>query len=481
MAEPAMRVALLARPGAACDNLQAALRQAGAEVVLVADPTSSDAGTVSASAPQAVLVALEPSVEDALARYDEILLDPATIVIYDEVALAAHREGWDAARWARHLSAKLGRHHDVLPPGAGIETGIDAGEIEQPSQAVVEIEQPSQAAEGIDFGGFTDEMKLALDDIDPEPEAPAMPVAAPETGIEFEAGFGTAFEAEFEAEFETAPDTEAEAVATPGPATGMSGGIEWEPQSLSTATPKAAVVPEPSEPLVVPAPAPAPAASLSSFGNLTLEEISPEPRQPASPPAAIAEPAHVLSAPSLAASPAVAEARGGVVVLAGIGGPDAVRQFLSALPLGFSRAVVVRQRLDGGRHDRLVRQMQRATGLPVELAQAGARLAPGHVYILPDAMTTVSDAGMAFAGTDAPVPVLAGLPVADSAVLMLSGSDPAMVREVLDMGDAGAFVAAQALEECFDSEAPAALAAAGAIAASPAELANHLVARWSTT
>jgi hypothetical protein len=43
----------------------------------------------------------------------------ALAVIFDEAELAARREGWDAARWVRHLSAKLHRHDDVLPPGSG--------------------------------------------------------------------------------------------------------------------------------------------------------------------------------------------------------------------------------------------------------------------------------------------------------------------------------------------------------------------------
>ena len=171
---------------------------------------------------------------------------------------------------------------------------------------------------------------------------------------------------------------------------------------------------------------------------------------------------------------------GAVVVLAGIGGPDAVRQFLSALPPDFARPVVVRQRLDGGRHDRLVRQMQRATSLPVQLAEAGATLAPGHVYILPDGMATTGagNGPGTFAVAADPVPVLAGLPAADSAILVLSGSDPATVGEVQAAAAAGALLAAQSPEECFDSEASAALIAAGADAGAPADLAARVSARW---
>src|SRR5690606_28919221 len=59
---------------------------------------------------------------ECLNRSDPVLLDPAMTVIYDEAELAAKREGWDAARWTRHLAAKLGGHDDVLPPGRGEAT-----------------------------------------------------------------------------------------------------------------------------------------------------------------------------------------------------------------------------------------------------------------------------------------------------------------------------------------------------------------------
>lgn len=333
MAEATTRVALLARPGAACDGLQAALRQAGADVVAVFDPGHDDPATLAATDAGAVLVALEPAVEDALERYDAVLSAPGRLVIYEDAAVAARREGWDAARWSRHLAAKLGGHGDVLPPGA------------DPDEA-----PPRDAADDVHDAGF-DEMSL----VDIEPEAK---------------GHG-------------------------------------------------------------------------------------EPR-----------------------------ARGGeggaVVVLAGIGGPDAVRQFLAALPAGFSRPIVVRQRLDGGRHDRLVRQMQRATALPVELAEAGRELASGHVYILPDAMATTAGEGATrfVAAAQAPVPVLAGLPAGDSAVFVLSGSDPALVPELMQAARDGALVAGQLPEDSFDGVAAEALLAAGGECATAPELAQRLGTRW---
>lgn len=40
-------------------------------------------------------------------------------------------------------------------------------------------------------------------------------------------------------------------------------------------------------------------------------------------------------------------------------------------------------RLDGGRYDRLVRQMERATSLPVVVAEAGQQALPGQVHFVP--------------------------------------------------------------------------------------------------
>ena len=118
MVETTPRVVLLARPGKAADNLAEALRQAGADLVAVEDPSGMAAQALLDHRPQAVLVALEPGIEPAVEALDEVLASPDLTVIFDEADIAAQRAGWDAARWVRHLSAKLHRHDDVLPPGA---------------------------------------------------------------------------------------------------------------------------------------------------------------------------------------------------------------------------------------------------------------------------------------------------------------------------------------------------------------------------
>ena len=168
--------------------------------------------------------------------------------------------------------------------------------------------------------------------------------------------------------------------------------------------------------------------------------------------------------------------RGAVLILAGIGGPDAVRQLLAGLPQGFSRPLLISQRLDGGRHDRLVQQMARATALPVQLAEGGNLAKAGEVYIVPPELGLAeSEAGLQFV---AGVGLLASLPPSDSAVLLLSGSDPADVDTVLTYAAHGALVAGQSPEGCYDAAAPGALISRGGNAGAPADMVKQLLQRW---
>lgn len=191
------RVVLLARAGKAADNIADALRQAGAQLVLTADPSQTDEATLRAHDPQVVLVALEPSIEHALDKFEALLIDPALTVIYDEADLAAHRAGWDAARWTRHLSAKMRRDDNVLPPGT--ESDHDwqpsPGQIPKPSMAYGELDlamftrEAVASAHSVPTDGMpTEPMPTALQDVmsldaallDAIPETQSPPPLPPE-------------------------------------------------------------------------------------------------------------------------------------------------------------------------------------------------------------------------------------------------------------------------------------------------------------
>ena len=325
------RVVLLARAGCARDRTEAALREADAALVATFDPAHAVVDEVRATAPEALVVVLDPVVEQQLDRFEPLLWDPSVDVMYEDADVAARREGWEAARWSRHLRAKLHGHDDVLPPGAAEAASVDPGR--------------------------------------PVPDA-----AATNAGLE--------------------------AATTP----------------------------------------------------LRLEIAAVPAQAPATP------------------------AMGAVVVAAGTGGPDAIRQLLGGLPPGFPRPVLLRQRIDGDQYHRLVRQMARATAMPVSLAEVGDVVQAGHVYVMPAELGLhAGDRGLAF------VPGALGLDAlrqADSALVLLSGADPALVDAAMAMRWAGGLVLGQSAENCFDPAASDALVARGGEAVGLAELPRQLLDRW---
>src|SRR5690606_1485988 len=137
--------------------------------------------------------------------------------------------------------------------------------------------------------------------------------------------------------------------------------------------------------------------------------------------------------------------RGAVLVEGGLGGPDAVSQLLAAIPEGLPRPVLVRLQLDGGRYDRLGRQMERAAQLPVARAEAGHAASEGPVYFVPPDSSLHGDRGrLAFvADAGGSRALLDALPAHDSALLLLSGSGLDSVEAGMARVASGLLVAGQ--------------------------------------
>ncbi|MBB5883512.1 chemotaxis protein [Xanthomonas sp. LMG 8992] len=433
-------VALLARPGKARERLREALHLVGAAIVLEDDPGAIDAQTLADAAPSAVLIALEPAIEDALERLDAALALPGVTVIFDEAELAARREGWEAQRWARHLAAKLQGHQDVLPPGRETETGL------QPEPGLPAT--PAQLHEDAPIGLHVD-------------EAAGFAATVPEDGV-----YTWQPPADVAPGFEELQFARAEAAA-----------------SEASAAPVA-----PSADTTPAAPAAAPAALPASAWSLVDDDAPLSAPQPREPQRSVQFSTEGLSLVALdseeSASPSgpgarADVARGAVLVMAGIGGPDAIRRLLAALPDNFPLPLLVQLRLDGGRYGNLVKQIARVSALPVLLAEAGEPVTPGNVYILPDDVGVQGTAGLRFVAQDAGTSVVAGLPAAHSAVLLLSGSDPQQVEAVLALAGQGAWVAGQSGDGCYDPAAGAQLILQGHPGGDPAQLAQALTARWS--
>ncbi|WP_336684920.1 chemotaxis protein CheB [Stenotrophomonas maltophilia] len=429
---PAPAVALLARPGAARERLREALSHADVQLVLEDDPNTLEARVLQEARPQFVVIALEAAIEDALERLEAVLSAPGLTLVFDEAELAARRDGWEAQRWGRHLSAKLHGHQQVLPPGAE--------------------EEPS----------------LQL-----EPGHPA-PAPAPQE---------EALQPHLEQALSWADEVPADTLYSP-PAQ------LHEPIALEQAL--AALQPVVSEPLQAPAlpslaepVAAAPPLPPVSFDHTAWSLVEDEADASATGPhhAAVEAPlpsfdtGHLSLVDLDAAAPVGARA-GSLLVLAGIGGPDALRRLLGALPPSLSVPVLVHMRLDGGRYGNLVKQMARVSPLPVQLAEAGQRATPGEVHVLADdiGVQAASD-GLHFV-SDAQGIAIAALPADHTALVLLSGADLAHVGPALDLAAAGAWVAGQVGEGCYDPAAATAVVAAGMLAGEPQELAQAIAARW---
>ncbi|MDQ3206195.1 MAG: chemotaxis protein [Pseudomonadota bacterium] len=468
------RVALLARPGVASDRLQEVLAEAGVLNVLQADPTRLDTPELMASDPQVVLVALDTATEDVLERFDAVLGDPAIDVIYEEADLAVGREGWDAARWKRHLVAKLQGHKDFWPPGAEPLPAGDAAFAPVQPTAYSSFDPVNAEGSDLEFGDF--ELSFELDAVAPAPGA------EPPAAYEFDATFDPQIAEQAAQALQDLPRGAGDAEQR---RPSQEGALQFDGFDPGSFDPDASfdVADAPSVALESAAP------PRGSFGDSGLELSLDDGAGIAMTAEAragddrfqhdLADIERRISSMQLVDdSPAQGpeQARGVVVVLAGIGGPDAVRQLLGALPSDFPRPVLVRQRLDGGRYDKLVAQMQRATRLPVKLAQAGMQASAGNIYISPpDLGLLAADTGMTFVNSDE---LLANLPSGDSAILLLSGSDVADIDAVMKHQWAGALVAGQSPDGCYDAVAPTELAARGGDTGQPSELARRLVERW---
>ncbi len=430
--QAAPAVALLARPGAARERLREALAHADVQLVLEDDPNTLEARVLQEARPQFVVIALEAAIEDALERLEAVLSAPGLTLVFDEAELAARRDGWEAQRWGRHLSAKLHGHQQVLPPGAE--------------------EEPS----------------LQL-----EPGHPAPP-PAPQEG---------ALQPHLEQALSWADEVPADTLYSP-PAQ------LHEPIALEQAL--AALQPVVSEPLQAPAlpslaepVAAAPPLPPVSFDHTAWSLVEDEADASATGPHHAAVEAQLpsfdtghLSLVDLDAAAPVGARAGSLLVLAGIGGPDALRRLLGALPPSLSVPVLVHMRLDGGRYGNLVKQMARVSPLPVQLAEAGQRATPGEVHVLADdiGVQAASD-GLHFV-SDAQGIAIAALPADHTALVLLSGADLAHVGPALDLAAAGAWVAGQVGEGCYDPAAATAVVAAGMVAGEPQELAQAIAARW---
>lgn len=505
---PRASVVLISAPGLARDRLRQAIVNAGGHLVLEQDGEAVDVSLLAAMLPSAIVMALDDNDSPAIDALLDALTDAGLPLLLEEAAVAAARDGWDAQRWERHLAAKLHGHGNVHPAGVGedvvefngleliqtIETAssfdvstplldpvLTATLIDEPAVAVGTGEWSSadtalldrvsdwsaldDGDESLDWTppvldpastiiGLDDLLVLGLPD--EEPGSPAAVVALESSHTPVVAHSALELLAS-DAVLPAAIPPPLPTTADPHPVTALSPS-SWaligDDEHMAVASPAAA--------------APAVAPREWKLEGLSLTPLDGDVEPP---------PVGQMQA---AATSVVPGPRGVGILMAGIGGPDAVRRVLGMLPeTGVAGAILVRLQLDGGRYANLVSQLSRACRVPVLLAQANEVLGAGNVYIL-DENTSVSRAG----GVWRFIPlrdggsVLDDLPAVSTGVVMLSGADPRYVPAAIALHQQGAWVAGQSGEGCYDPAAASALAVEDLPIGEPAWLAAGLLTLW---
>jgi len=152
-ARVAVSVALLGPADAAREQLRQALVALGADVTFEGE-VRDGIRLAGKPAPAVLIVNLEPGVEDDLDALQDLLDNPATAVVFNEGEVSSQLTGWDLARWARHLAAKvLGVRDTLPPPPSGAERLPELTLLPEPGRPA----SPSQQQDHLKFDDYAEE------------------------------------------------------------------------------------------------------------------------------------------------------------------------------------------------------------------------------------------------------------------------------------------------------------------------------------
>jgi chemosensory pili system protein ChpB (putative protein-glutamate methylesterase) len=202
-------------------HLKQALHELGAAVVYEAPPAQIDRDKLEASGARVVIVNLDADSDAYIDQLYDVLDAGDYDVMFNDAQVSANLQGWDQARWARNLAAKLLHKPEMSEPPrpAGAEpvpTPAQTFEAhvpvaEKPGPAMPETRElpptlvmpvPEQVGAavpesgGLDIGALADFADLIAP---PEPELAPMPVAPASAPADLPGDFGAELDALFAA------------------------------------------------------------------------------------------------------------------------------------------------------------------------------------------------------------------------------------------------------------------------------------------
>ena len=118
----AIAVALLYQAGQLGSHLKNALGELGAAVVYEAPPASVDRDALENSGARVVIVNLDADSDTYIDALYDVLDAGDYEVVFNDAQVSSNLQGWDQARWVRHLGSKILRKPENVepprPPGA---------------------------------------------------------------------------------------------------------------------------------------------------------------------------------------------------------------------------------------------------------------------------------------------------------------------------------------------------------------------------
>ena len=220
-------------------HLKQALHDLGASVVYEAPPAQIDRDKLEGSGARVVIVNLDADSDAYIDQLYDVLDAGDYEVVFNDAQVSSNLQGWDQARWARNLAAKLLHKPEISepprPPGSEpvptpaqtLESVVPTAEKPGPAAPArlelpptMEMPVPQQLREpahaepaGLDIGALADFADLVAP---PEPALPPSPAPAPTAVAQSATDLPGDFGAELDALFAAAEAKPAKAEAKPG-------------------------------------------------------------------------------------------------------------------------------------------------------------------------------------------------------------------------------------------------------------------------
>jgi len=116
MAESSIAVALLFDDVELGGQLREALRERGARIVHEGALSTLSQSLLDSTGAQVLVVNLDEEAEDDLDRLYDVIDGDHPRVVFNDAQASRKLDGWDRARWARHLAVKVMAQGDLDPP-----------------------------------------------------------------------------------------------------------------------------------------------------------------------------------------------------------------------------------------------------------------------------------------------------------------------------------------------------------------------------